>query len=268
MRERGIPYTAVSTPSGMLWEWLVMPQGISNAPATFNRIVTNLLRSVRDFAPSYSDDAFVHIRTVDGKTDVEAHRIHVQKVPTLMREQKLFANLKKCAFAANKIPLLGCIMGRNGVRPDPEKIKAISDWPVPVDSKGLRRFPGLAAYLHKYSRNYTEMTVQLSRLLKKNEMRSRSPECQHSFKGIKKKLIQSPALAVADQERTFHVVCDTSDFAIGCALMQYDSDGIELVVCYQSRQLQVAERNYPVHDKEPLAVKYALAKFYGISLGR
>ncbi|KAG3022628.1 hypothetical protein PC119_g9224 [Phytophthora cactorum] len=60
MRESDIPLTAVSTPRGMLWEWLVMPQGLKNAPATFNRCVTHLLRSVRDFAPSYFDDVFVH----------------------------------------------------------------------------------------------------------------------------------------------------------------------------------------------------------------
>uniref|UniRef100_A0AAV1UHP9 Reverse transcriptase domain-containing protein n=1 Tax=Peronospora matthiolae TaxID=2874970 RepID=A0AAV1UHP9_9STRA len=153
MREKEIPYTAVSTPSNMLWEWLVMPQGLSNAPATFNRCVTNLLRSVRDFAPSYFDDVFVHIRAMDGKTEVEIHRIHVQKVLTLMREHKLLANIKKFIFAENEIPLLGCIVGKHGVLPNLEKIKAISDWPVPVDVKGLRKFLGLVAYLLKYSRN-------------------------------------------------------------------------------------------------------------------
>uniref|UniRef100_A0AAV1V345 Reverse transcriptase domain-containing protein n=1 Tax=Peronospora matthiolae TaxID=2874970 RepID=A0AAV1V345_9STRA len=220
MRERDIPYTAVSTPSGMLWEWLVMLQGLSNVPATFIRCVTNLLRLVRDIAPSYFDKVFVHSRAMDGKTDVEVHRIHVRKVLTLVREHKLFVNLKKCIFAANEIPLLGCIVGKNGVRPDPEKIKAIINWPVPVDVQGIQKFLGLAAYLHKYSRNYAEMTAHLSRLLKKNERWSWSAECQHSFEGIEKSLIQSPVLAIADQNRPFYVVCDASDFAIGCALMQ------------------------------------------------
>uniref|UniRef100_A0AAV1TL37 Reverse transcriptase domain-containing protein n=1 Tax=Peronospora matthiolae TaxID=2874970 RepID=A0AAV1TL37_9STRA len=95
IRERDIPYKAVSLPSSMLWEWLVMPQGLSNAPATFNRRVTNLLRSVRDFAPSYFDDVFVHSRAMDGKTDVEVHRIRVRKVLAIMREQNFFANLKE-----------------------------------------------------------------------------------------------------------------------------------------------------------------------------
>ncbi|KAG2775317.1 hypothetical protein PC129_g21908 [Phytophthora cactorum] len=78
MRESDIGLTAVSTPSGILWEWLVMPQGLTNAPATFNRCVTHLLRSVRDFAPSYFDDVFVYSRAVNGKTDVEVHKEHLR----------------------------------------------------------------------------------------------------------------------------------------------------------------------------------------------
>ena len=102
MREQNILCTAESTPSGMLWEWLVMPQGLSNVPATFNRCVKNLLGPVRDFAPSYFDDVFVHSRAMGGKTDTEVHRTHVRQVLTLMRKNKLYANLKKCIFAASK----------------------------------------------------------------------------------------------------------------------------------------------------------------------
>ena len=238
-----------------------MPHGFSNAPATFNRCVTNLLRSVRDSAPIYFDDVFVHSRAMDGLTDVEAYRLHVQKVLTLMREHKLYANLKKCIFAAREIPLLGCIVGKLDVRPDPEKIKVIMNWPVPNDVKGHRKFLVIAAYLHKYSHNYAEMTVHLSRLLKKNEKWEWSADCQLYFEGIKQSLIRSPVLAIAGQDRQFHIVCEASNFAIGCALMQFDTYGIERVVCYQSRQLQPADINSPVHDKELLAMKYALAKF-------
>ncbi|KAE9054379.1 hypothetical protein PF007_g32658 [Phytophthora fragariae] len=80
MRESDIPLTAVSTTSGMHWEWLVMPQGLKNAPATFNRCVTHLLRSVRDFAPSYFDDVFIHSRAVDGKSEVEMHKEHLRRL--------------------------------------------------------------------------------------------------------------------------------------------------------------------------------------------
>ncbi|GMF35091.1 unnamed protein product [Phytophthora fragariaefolia] len=107
MRESDIPLTAVSTRSDMLWDWLVMPQGLKNAPATFNRCVTHMLRSVRDFAPSYIDDVFIRSRAGNGKSDVEIHKEHLRELFALMRKHKLYANLKKCIFGASEIPVLG-----------------------------------------------------------------------------------------------------------------------------------------------------------------
>ena len=78
---------------------------------------------------------------------MKVHRIHVLKVLKLTREHRLYANPKKCIFAASETPLLGCIMGKYGVRPDPEKIKATTDWPVPTGIKGLRKFLGLFAQI-------------------------------------------------------------------------------------------------------------------------
>ncbi|KAG2860112.1 hypothetical protein PC114_g28335 [Phytophthora cactorum] len=167
MRESDIALTAVSTPSGMLWEWLVMPQGLKNAPATFNRCVTHLLRSVRDFAPSYFDDVFVHSQAVNGKTDVEVHKEHLRKLLGLMHKHKLYANLKKCIFGASEIPILGCLVGKNGVRPNPEKVRVISEWPTLSNVKELRQFLGLATYLCKYVENYAGKIRPLSQLLKK-----------------------------------------------------------------------------------------------------
>ena len=94
MHERDILFTAVSRPSGMLWEWLIMPRGLCNAPATFNRCVINLLRPAQEFAPSYFDDVFVHSRAMGGKADVEIHRTHVRQILTLMRKNKLYSNLR------------------------------------------------------------------------------------------------------------------------------------------------------------------------------
>ncbi|KAG4036804.1 hypothetical protein PC123_g27628 [Phytophthora cactorum] len=191
--------------------------------------------SVRDFAPSYFDDVFVHSRAVNGKTDVEVHKKHLRKLLGLMRKHKLYANLKKCIFGASEIPILGCLVGKNGVRPDPEK-------------------------LCKYVENYAVKIRPLSQLLKKEAEWKWTAECQQG-------LTEAPILAVGDQDHPFHVVCDASDFAIGCALMQHDHEGRDRVVYYQSRQLKPAERNYPVHDKELLAMKYALAKFRVYLLG-
>ncbi|KAE8968060.1 hypothetical protein PR001_g27905 [Phytophthora rubi] len=240
MRESDIPLTAVSTPSGMLWEWLAMPQGLSNAPATFNRLVTQLFRSMRQFVQTYFDNIFVHSRASEGKTAVEAHLGHLREVFLCIRENRLYANINNCIFGAEEIPFLGCFLGKDGVRADPEKVCAIAQWPVPVSQKDLRKWLGLANYLHKYSANYAEMTRPLTNRLKKDAVWS----CP------------------------FSVVCDASDFAIGCALLQVDTEGRERVVSFQSRQLKAAEKNYPVHDKELLAMKYALVKFRVNQLGQ
>ena len=267
MREDDIPLTAVSTPSGMLWEWLVMPQGLKNAPATFNRMVTNILRPLRSFAPSYFDDIFVHSKAENEMSDLEVHLEHLRRVFQIMRENKLYANLKKCTFCAPEIPVLGCFVGKYGVRIDPEKVKAIDGWPVPVNVKQLRQWLGLANYLHKYTRNYAAVVRPLTQLLRKDCEWIWTDENQQAFEQVKKSLREAPVLALPDFSKPFHVVCDASDYAIGCALMQHDADGAERVVSYQSRQLKPAEQNYPVHDKELLAMKYAMVKFRVYLLG-
>ncbi|KAG2968917.1 hypothetical protein PC120_g26763 [Phytophthora cactorum] len=231
------------------------------------RCVTHLLRSVRDVAPSYFDDVFVHSGAVNGKTDVEMHKEHLRKLLGLMRKHKLYANLKKCIFGASEIPILGCLVGKNGVRPDPEKVRVINEWPTLSNVKELRQFLDIATYLCKYVENYAGKIRPLSQLLKKEAEWKWTAECQQAFDAVKQGLTEAPILAVADLDRPFHVVCDASDFAIGCALMQHDHEGRDRVVYYQSRQLKPAERNYPVHDKELLAMKYALAKFRVYILG-
>ncbi|POM73790.1 LOW QUALITY PROTEIN: Pol protein [Phytophthora palmivora] len=197
MRESDIPLTAVSTPSGMLWEWPAMPQGLSNAPATFNRLIAQLFRPLRTFVQTYFDGIFVHSRAEGGQTAME-----------------LYTNIYKCVFAAEEINVLACFVSRVGIRADPGKVKALAD-----------------------------------------------PEHQEAFDSIRASLQQAPVLALPDENKSFSVVCDASDYVIGCALLQKDDQGRKRLISFQSRQLKAAERNYPVHDKGLLAMKYALVKF-------
>ncbi|KAG3121830.1 hypothetical protein PI126_g24400 [Phytophthora idaei] len=154
MCERDIPLTAVSTPSGMLWEWLAMPQDLSNAPATFNRLVTQLFRPLRAYAQTYFDDIFVHSRAGYGKTAVELHLGHLHRVLEVMRANKLYANIDKCVFASPEIKVLGCFVSNVGVGADPEKVKAVAAWSMPRPLKELWKWLGLANYLHKYSAGF------------------------------------------------------------------------------------------------------------------
>ena len=197
-----------------------MPQGLSNVPATFNRCVMNILRSVRELAPSYFDDAFVHSRAMDGKTDVEVHRLHVRKVLTLMRNHKLYANLKRCIFAASKIPLLGCIMGKHGVRTDPEKIKAITDWPVPTYVKGLRKFLGLATYLHQILAQLRRDDCSSLSLIELEKMRNGYRLLISALlRRYRADLDTITSFGDCRSRQTIPQVCDASDFASGCALL-------------------------------------------------
>ncbi|POM60823.1 Pol protein [Phytophthora palmivora] len=225
MRESDIPLTAVRTPSGMLWEWLVMPQGLSNTPATFNRLVTQLFRPL----------------------SVPKVLKHLRRVFEVMRANKLYANIDKCVFAAEEIKVLGCFVSRVGVRADPGKVKAIAAWPTPRSQKDLRKWLVLAKYLHKYSAGYAEFARPVSDLLQKDVDWVWEQQHQEAFDSINASLQQAPVLALPDGSKPL--------------ASSKDDEGHERVISFQSRQLKAAERNYPVHDKELLAMKYALVKF-------
>ncbi|KAG3113653.1 hypothetical protein PI125_g7157 [Phytophthora idaei] len=211
MRESDIPLTAVSAPSGMLWEWLVMPQGLSNAPATFNRLATQLFRPLRAYAQTYFDNIFVHSRAEDGKTAMEVHLGHLRRVLEVMRANKLYANIDKCVFASPEIKVLGCFVSNVGVRADPEKVKAVAAWPTPRSQKDLRKWLGLVNYLHKYSAGYAGLARPLSELLKKDSEWCWERQHQDAFESIKASLQQAPVLALPNETKPFSVVCDASD---------------------------------------------------------
>ncbi|OWZ00633.1 reverse transcriptase [Phytophthora megakarya] len=153
---------------------------LKNAPATFNS------------------------RAVNENTDVEMHKEHLRELLGLMRKQKLYANLNKCIFGASEIPVLGCLVGKNGVRPGPEKVRVINEWPTPSNVKELWQFLGLATYLCKYVDNYAGKIRPLSQLLKKEAAWERIAECQQAFDAVNPSLTEAPILAVAAQDRLFH----------------------------------------------------------------
>ncbi|POM78064.1 LOW QUALITY PROTEIN: Pol protein [Phytophthora palmivora] len=227
-----------------------MPQGLSNAPATFNRLVTQLFRPLSTFAQTYIDDIFVHSRVEGGQTAMEKH---LRRVFEVMRANKLYDNIDKCVFAAEVMKFLGCFVSRVGVRADPGKVKAIAAWPTPRSQKDLRKA------------GYAELARSLSDLLKKDADWER--QHQDAFDSIKASLQQAPVLVLPDETNHSSVVCDASDYAIGCALLQKDDEGRKNTISFKSRQLIAAERNCPIHDIELLAMKFALVKFRAHLLG-
>ncbi|POM71224.1 LOW QUALITY PROTEIN: RxLR effector candidate protein [Phytophthora palmivora] len=139
MRASDIPLKAVSICSES-----VMPQELPNAPASFNHMVTQLFPSHRAYVQTYLDDIFVHSRAEHGRSDVDNHIDLLRAVFECIRTNKRYATADKCIFGAEESPFLGCIIGKRGLRTDPAKVKAIVDWPVPVNLKDLRKWVGLA----------------------------------------------------------------------------------------------------------------------------
>ncbi|GMF45607.1 unnamed protein product [Phytophthora fragariaefolia] len=166
----------------------------------------------------------------------------------VMRANKLYANIDKCVIGSEEIQFLGCFVCQQRWSPSrPREGEGIAAWSTPRSQKNLRKWLGLTNNLDYYSAGYADLAKPLSGLLKKDN--DWCWERQH------------------EGSKPFSVVCDAADYAIGCALLQSDDDGHEKVISFQSRQLKAAERNYPVHDKELLAMKYALVKFWVHLLG-
>ena len=103
---------------------------------------------MRHFAQTYFNDIFVRSKAEGDKTDVEVDIGHLRSVLMCMRENRLFANINKCLFGAEEIPFLGCFLGKDGIRAYPEKVRVIAQWPTPKSQKDLRKWLGLANYLH------------------------------------------------------------------------------------------------------------------------
>ncbi|GMF58014.1 unnamed protein product [Phytophthora fragariaefolia] len=134
---------------------------------------------------NYFNNVFIHSRAVNGKSDVEMHKEHLRKLFALMRKHKRYANVKKCISGASEIPVLGCLVGKNGVRPDPGKVRVINEWSTPSNVEELRQFLGLATHLCKYVRNYAGKIRPLSQLLKKDAAWDWTAECQQAFDAVK-----------------------------------------------------------------------------------
>ena len=134
----------------------MMLQGFKSAPATFNRVVAHVMRQHRAYAPHYFDDVFVHSRAEDELSEIESHKRHLDAALQTLGDAQLFFNLQKFVIEVPEIPVLGCTVGAHGVRADPEKVKAVKEWPDTRHLKNLRQLLGLANYLYKYSKNYAE----------------------------------------------------------------------------------------------------------------
>ncbi|UYV66441.1 hypothetical protein LAZ67_4001687 [Cordylochernes scorpioides] len=246
--------TAFITPDG-LYEIKVMPFGLCNAPATFERMIDNLLKGLKwTICLCYLDDIIVFS---DG---FEEHLRRLQLVLNCLKKAGLCLNSKKCKFGAKNIMVLGHEVSENGIRPDQEKIRAVRDFATPRSLKEVRSFLGLSSYYRRFIPNYAHVAQPLNDLLKKDSAFNWNQEEQNAFEALKSALISEPALGHFDYSSPTEIHTDASNYGIGAVLVQIQK-GKERAIAYASRTLNKAEKNYSTTEMECLAIIWAINKF-------
>ncbi len=247
--------TAFITPSG-LFQFNVMPFGLKNAPATFQRLMETVLRELRGkqcFV--YIDDIIVY------SSNLSQHFQDLQIVLNRLQGAGLTINLKKSKFCLQEIAFLGHVVTTQGIKADPNKIEAIRSYPVPTNLKEVQRFLGLAGWYHRFVPNFSQIAEPINALKKKGKTFNWSDQCQQAFEQLKSYLTSPPILGHPNLQQHFTVYTDASNTGLGAVLTQKREQGMETVIAYASRSLNQAEINYSITEKECLAVVWALEKW-------
>ena len=254
--------TAFCTSEG-LYEFNVMPFGLCNGPATFQRLMNLLLAGVQwSSCLVYLDDIIVL-----GKT-FEDHLKHLSQVFQRLRDAKLKLKVKKCSLCRETVQFLGHVVSSKRIAADPAKIQRVVDWLVPTNKCEVQRFLGLISYYRRFIRNCSQIAKPLYQLIERSKPFCWTVECDQAFQRLREQLTTPPALVFPDFSREFLLDTDASDQGIGAVLSQIQSDGQERVVAYASRLLSKSERHYCVTRKELLAVVVFLHHFRQYLLGR
>ncbi|KAL7281605.1 hypothetical protein ACG7TL_004922 [Trametes sanguinea] len=231
------------------FEWLVMPFGLSNAPAAFQRFVNDIFSDLLDVCVIvYLDDILIY------SDNPEQHREHVKEVLRRLRKNKLFARADKCEFHTNSVEYLGYILSPDGLTMSEAKVKAILDWPEPRKVRDIQAFLDFANFYRRFIPNYSEIVLPLTRLTRKSVLWDFNEDCRNAFNTLKKAFTTAPVLHHWEPDRPLTIETDASDYAIA-GILSITSDSGELhPVAFHSRTLSGAELNYDTHDKELLAI--------------
>ena len=251
IQDADVEKTAFRTRYGH-YEYLVLPFGLMNAPATIMGLMNEVFRPYLDKSVVvYLDDILIYSRTW------EDHLRHISEVLDRLRAHQLYAKISKCEFGKARVDFLGHVVSEKGVGVDAKKIEAIQTWPPPQNVHDLRAFLGLANYYRRFVANYSKMTLPLTSMLKKGVQVSMGEEEMSAFLQVKEALTHAPVLAVADPRLGYRIVTDASDFAVGAILLQDQGQGYQ-PIAYESRKLQPAELRRNVYEKEMLAILHSL----------
>ena len=254
--------TAFSTYGGELWQFTVMPFGLCNAPATFERLMERVLSGLSWVkCLVFLDDIICFSKTF------EQHIQNLKEIFLRLEGANLKLSPKKCILMQKEVEFLGHIVSGDGVSTDPNKIKAIEEWPVPRNVKEVRSFIGICSYYRRFIRDFAKIAKPLHKLTEKFSNFVWTSECQNSFETLKAKLTEAPILSYPREEGLYIIDADASSVAAGAVLSQ-EQDGSEKVLCYYSKCFSRSEKNYCVTRRELLAIVLAVKHFHHYLYGR
>ena len=252
-----IKKTAFVTPSGK-YEYLKVPFGLAQAPAYFQELMNKVLNGL-GFTLAYLDDIIIFSETA------EQHLKHIQIVLTRLKQANLKLKKSKCLFFKKELHYLGHLLTRNGIKPQTEKVKAISEMKAPKNRKGVREFLGMVDYYRKFISRFADASRPMTQLIIKDSKFVWTEDCETGFQYLKTCLTGSPILKYPDPSKRYMVFTDASDTAAAAVLTQeYPDDNgkpIEMPVAYLSAQFSDTQFKWSTFVKEGYAIYYAIKKW-------
>ena len=245
--------TVINTQKG-LFQYNRLCFGVSSAPGIFQRCMEDLLKGLPGVF-CYLDDILVAAPTL------AEHNTRVEAVLQRLQDSGLKLKSNKCHFASSEVNYLGYKLDAEGLHPTAEKVKAIVDAPAPVNITQLRAYLGLLNFYRRFLPQAASLLEPLNKLLRAKEEWSWGKEQEQAFQKSKDVLVGSSVLMHFDLNKPIVVVADSSAYGIG-AVLCHKVNGVEHPVCFASRTLNSAERNYSQLEKEALALVYALTQFH------
>lgn len=255
IKEEDIEKTGFSTHTGS-WVFNRMPFGLSNAPATFQKLATQLIKSLGSTrALAFLDDVVLFHASWQEQLD------DLCKFLQILREANLKLQLVKCNFLQKEVHYLGHRIGSEGIKPDDRKIEAVQNFPIPSTVTQVKAFLGLCSYYRRFVKSFAKEAQPLFELTKKDVPFHWGEAQTAAFQNLKGRLISSPILKYPDFEKEFILSTDASKNGLGAVLSQ-NHDGKEHPIAYASRALNKAEKNYSATELELLAIIFAVRHFH------
>ena len=238
--------TAFKTREG-LFEWLVMPFGLSNAPSTFMRIMNQALRPfIGKFVVVYFDDILIF------SPSLVEHAVHLRQVLAILRQEKLFAASHKCEFGVSEVLFLGYVVSARGLAMDTSKVEAVRSWQIPTTVSAVRSFHGFASFYRRFMSHFSSIMAPITSCMREGKFEW-TQAATEAFNLIKERLTTAPILVLPDFSVTFELHCDASKLGVGTILSQQGRP-----VVYYSEKLSGARGRYSTYDVEFYAIVQAI----------